>query len=246
MRGRRPDKPGTFKVRPARSGAGFLVSGLTLTGERVKLHASSKEDGERIGRGIFNVGISTATDSVVPPTVDNPGTPSIGPAVDGGWSLPKIDDATTGVFGQPGNNVSLEEEARRRAKAEQEKREKDIAAKARIETLCEFFGVAIASADAWASRRLTEAIGKVPNKPSIQNMNKVADAWEDALTASFGNRKIGPWTLALLVTIAMPVSMMLTSPAKPKEIEAPPKPVTPAGPASPQSTDDYPKKLTVV
>jgi hypothetical protein len=101
---------------------------------------------------------------------------------------------------------------------------KDAQARARAKTICEFLGVGVASADVWVARKLTKSIGKDPVNPSAKQVAGLATAWQDALADVMADRTIGPWTMAILLSLALPASMMLQSPMAPKAVADEKKP----------------------
>ncbi len=215
---RTADKPGTYRIR--QKGSEYLLSGVTQSGRRVKQTFDSEADA-RLAVPVF-----FPSRSATAPVLPSPG-PSL-PSVDD-WGIPLIQADTASAVADamgfrspptatlpPGPPLAgdlphelPDPEEERKAKANRE----------RAKTLCEFLGVAWAGGDVWLARKMTRSLGKDPVNPSQKQVNKLADAGQEALASLFGDREIGPWTMAMLLSISLPVAMILQSPkAKPAEL----------------------------
>jgi hypothetical protein len=197
---RTPDKPGKYRVK--QKGLEWVLSGVRMDGRRVRLHFGSETEAKENAGRLFGSeptaplnqkldewGIPVSVDfpNIGPETVNAVASAMGIPTADAKPETPKVDDKKA-------------EENRKRAKS-----------------LCEFLGIAWASGDVWLARKMTTSLGKDPLNPSKSQVNTLADAAQTALTDLFGDRQVGPWTMAILLSIALPVSMMLQSPPKKKE-----------------------------
>ena len=210
---RTPDKPGTFRVRAKRDG--WAVSGVTREGRRVRAKYPTEQEAREIGASMFggpSPVVTAPVPSVSAPTVqlDDWGLPVNGPPI--GDDTLKAVGASLGV--SIPKSVPLGA-----APLSAEKQAKD---RARAKTICEFLGVGVASADVWVARKLTKSIGKDPVNPSAKQVANLSVAWQEAMAEVMADRAIGPWTMAVLLSLALPASMMLQSPASKKEDEVKP------------------------
>ena len=191
---RLPDKPGTYRVSQ-RNGQ-WLLSGLRDDGQRIKLRfATDGEAHEMAGKLWAKPDIDVPTTTV---ELDD-------------WGFPKTlsadnlnaVNAAVGVSVQP-------QSAPQGAKPELTAAEK-AERKKRARSLSEFIGVGYAAGIVFTSRRITENAGKVPVNPSPKQVNDLADSTRDTLQEWFGDREIKPWHMMILLTFAIPASMMLQS-----------------------------------
>jgi hypothetical protein len=219
---RTADKPGTYRIR--QKGSEWFLSGVTQTGRRVKQTFDSEGDARSAVSFFFPSRSATA---FVPPST----APTL-PSVDD-WGIPLVQADTAAAVADAmgfkpahpttplpaGGAPLLQDLPIQLSNPEDDKKAREN--RERAKTLCEFLGVAWASGDVWIARRMTRSLGKDPVNPSTKQVNKLADAGQEALSSLFGDREIGPWTMALLLSISLPVAMILQSPkAAPKTLEA--------------------------
>lgn len=205
------DKPGTFRVKP-KEGA-WAVSAVDPHGARVRASFPTEEMARSMGAAMAGV-TATVTPSIPaqPQTVQLddfglPVTPTIG------------DDTLRAVGASMG--VPITSSSMPQAKPPIDA-EKQLKARKRAQTICEFLGVGVASADVWVARKLTKSLGKEPVNPSAKQVSGLAVAWQDAFNEIIADKTIGPWTMAILLSLALPASMMLQSPKKLEEKPAEP------------------------
>ena len=217
---RTADKPGTYRIR--QKGSEWYLSGVTQTGRRVKQTFDSEGDARSAVSFFFPSRSATA---FVPPST----APTL-PSVDD-WGIPLVQADTANAVADamgfkpahpttplPTGGAPLPQDLPiQLSNPEDDKKVREN--RERAKTLCEFLGVAWASGDVWIARRMTRSLGKDPVNPSTKQVNKLADAGQEALSSLFGDREIGPWTMALLLSISLPVAMILQSPkAQPKTL----------------------------
>ncbi len=212
---RTPDKPGTYRVKPKRDG--WAVSGVTREGRRVRTMFPTEGQARTAGVTLFG---------------GEPPPPSVQATSLGGQTV-QLDD-----WGLPVNVQTISDDTLKSVGASLgvavpssapsppplvSNPERDQKARARAKTICEFLGVGVASADVWVARKLTKSIGKDPVNPSAKQVAGLATAWQEALADVMADRTIGPWTMAILLSLALPASMMLQSPKTPEKVAETPK-----------------------
>jgi hypothetical protein len=142
------------------------------------------------------------------------------------WGLPKNLTAETLKLGPDqvaGMNAAMGVGAQPTPKPEdppqktREQEREEAAKKQRARSLSEMVGVGWAAVDVIAARKLTELVGKDPVKVSPKQVNELADATRDTISEWFGDRELKPWHMMVLLSLAIPISMVLQSPAKPKQ-----------------------------
>jgi hypothetical protein len=211
--GRTPDKPGTFRVK--QKGGMWAVSAVDRAGKRVRVSFATEEQARRMGESI------TGMPSVSPETPTVQSQPQTVQLDDFGLPVtPAIGDDTLRAVGQS-MGVPVAPSSVQPPKPPMDA-EKQAKAKQRAKTICEFLGVGVASADVWVARKMTISLGKDPVNPSAKQVGNLAVAWQDALSDVLADRTIGPWTMAILLSLALPASMMLQSP---KKVEKPAEPL---------------------
>jgi hypothetical protein len=95
-----------------------------------------------------------------------------------------------------------------------EEKEKKLRRVKQAKSLADMFGVAYAAGDVYVTRKILEPKYDLPQFNTRQ-VNDLADSFRDAVTESFGDREIGPWTMVLLLTFGIPISMWLQAKRKP-------------------------------
>jgi hypothetical protein len=207
---RKRDEPGTYRIRQRPNGRWFL-SGVKYDGNRVKLDFGNGPDAEAAARLLFpspvdNPPPNVELDDWGLPVVVSPDTvTSVREAIDwtklgGATPPPPID--TPKVEAPPTVPVDPKTEKAKEQNA------------ARAKTLCEFFGVAWAAGDVWIAKKITTSVGKEPCNPSPKQVTELAKATQNALVEMFGDLEVGPWTMALLLSLALPISMLIQSPKR--------------------------------
>jgi hypothetical protein len=78
-------------------------------------------------------------------------------------------------------------------------------------------GMGAAWFDVFLGRKLCEANDCIPIRPDTKQTNLLADNVADGIRQTFGDREIGPWTMSLLLALAIPTSMLIQSPKKPPQ-----------------------------
>ena len=202
---RTADKPGTYRV--TRKGGLYKLSGVTRQGRRIRLDFDTEIAANETARTLFPSPRShDMPNNVVAPSLDDWGLPSQVPG------LPTIDvnvaGAVNGAMGiQPPPAIPdpppiIEEPE------EKEKREASIR---RAKSLCEFFGIAYASGVAMGSKKVCAIAKREPVNPSPKGISELGKAATTAFQELVGDWEVGPWTMLLLLTFAMPLSMLLQS-----------------------------------
>lgn len=201
---RTPDAPGTYRVKAKRDG--WAVSGVTREGQRVRMTRPSEREAREIASTLFGGPAPTPT---LPASSANGQTVQLDD-----WGLPVSmpaigDDTLKAVGASLGVSVTPIVATPTTALVNPEAQMK---ARARAKTICEFLGVGVASADVWVARKLTTSVGKDPVNPSAKQVAGLATAWQDAFNEIIADKLIGPWTMAILLSLALPASMLLQSP----------------------------------
>ena len=202
---RRPDKPGTFRVTP--KGGRYLVSGVRSDGQRVKVYAASRDEGESLGKGLFG----GSSESIGP--IPSP-TPSAAPQLDE-WGFPvritpEVAASINASFGvKPGPTTGVPTTPPVVDKDEQEKKERRAK---HAKSLMELAGVGWSAGTVMVSKKWVAASGREPVKVNPRQVNDLADSTRDTLIEWFGDRDIKPWHMMLILTLGIPMSMYLQSP----------------------------------
>jgi hypothetical protein len=203
---RTPDKPGSFRIVP-KAGA-LMLSGVRANGERVKVKGLSRDDAEAMAARLFprpafdgGMGTKPVTD-----VLDDFGLPPlrVSPTVVASAAPPNSLPSTgVGVTASP---IAAVDNAIAKAKKAKQ-----------AQSLMELTGLGWAAGTVMLGRKLTERAGKDPVKPSPRQVNDLADSAKDTLTEWFGDRDIKPWQMTILLTLAIPASMLIQSPKKKPE-----------------------------
>lgn len=214
------DKPGTFRIVP-KDGA-FRISGTSLEGEKVRFTRASREEAEQLARAMFTPGIpmGVKSDPLPAPEVDDWGLPlglRVSPSTLASFAptvTPYTPQANT--TGAPGTPITSGVKVLPGAPitADQAKKKK------RAESLAGMMGTGATMGIVYGSRKWIESGDAVPPKPDTTHTKDLAESIKDGITSTFGDREVGPWTMALLLAITIPVSMKLQArKLTPEEIE---------------------------
>ncbi len=210
-KGRSPDKPGTFRVRPAKSG-GYRLSGVRKDGTRVRMGGLSEMEANELAGRLFPKAapiIAAATewtktdDWGLPLTVSDETIGSVAAAF-------KIPDPN-----QPKVETSIAEIPR--APSPEETAKKEVRTK-NAKSLMDLVAVGVAAGDVMLGRKLCEAVDKDPVKVDPKHTQDLRNNTREALQEMFGDSEIEPWKMAVLLGIAIPLGMLIQSPRK-KKIE---------------------------
>lgn len=212
--GRKPDEPGTYRIKLQPSGA-FLLSGVSKSGKRLKFPGLSYGDAERTALEVFGAppGVPT-TPLVVGPAstkvIEDWGLP-IGVSVDtaaqvnSSLGVPTVPVSGTALIPTIAPIVSEDETAKKVKRAKQAK------------SLMELAGVSWAAGSVWVGRRMTDAADKDPVSPNPRQVNDLAEVTRETLTEWFGDREVKPWQMMFLLTLGIPLSIFIQSPRRKKE-----------------------------
>lgn len=214
------DKPGTFRI-VAKDGA-YRVSGTTLEGERVRFTRATEDEAQSVARTMFT--------PAPPMGVKSDPLPTTSPELDD-WGLPlglRVSPSTLASFAPaataytpqapatPGAAPLIGVKPLPTAQISAEAAKK----KRRAESLAGMIGTGATMGIVYGSRKWIESGDAVPPKPDQKHTNELADSLKDGITSTFGDREVGPWTMALLLAITIPVSMKLQArKLTPEEIE---------------------------
>ncbi len=208
-KGRTPDKPGTFRIRP--KGIGWRLSGVRNDGRRVRVDLDSESEAKELGSRLFG----KVLDNVREPA----GTGDWGTKTDDwGFPLRVAEETVTSVA----ETLNLPSPAQLQAIANKpvvvEPSKEEIEKKERraknAKSLMDLAGIAGAAGDVLLGRKLCEAVQKEPVKPDQKQVNDLRDSIKEALTEMFGDSEISPWKMAILLALGIPISMLIQSPKK--------------------------------
>ncbi len=217
-KGRQPDKPGTYRVRPSKDG-GFKLSGVKADGTRVRMNgfASSKQ-AEDLASTLF-----PKTAAVVQAVTDWGQTDD--------WGLPalRVSDETIGSVAQtlnipdptkPAPSIAIIPDAVEPPKPTPEEKEKKERNTKNAKSLMDLVGLGVAVGDVMIGRKLCEAVGKDEiAKPDPKHVNDLRENTREALKELFGDSEIEPWKMAILLALGIPLAMLIQSKSKPKPKE---------------------------
>lgn len=217
-----PNPPGTFTVKPRRDG-GYLLTGTRPDGSRHRMKVASLTEGHTLGQSMFQ-GVQhrpAAVGSVTSPAqrpgpVDDFGVPA-------DFALPQVSPETVAA-GAPGAAPPVPppptpEQLAARAVDDARQAERKRQAK----TVAEMIGLGVTAGEIFVVRKALEARYEDVPKANPKQMNEMANAIRDGIAESFGNREVGPWTMALMLAIGIPVGMWLQSSKPRPKIEEPTK-----------------------
>lgn len=214
---RRKDKPGSYRI--VDRGGTHMLSGVKVSGERVKIPGLTRDDAEAIAARLF-------------PTIGGiPNMPLLAPEPfrmataspfddDAFWSstaakpTPEVTASLNASMGiKPGPTIPLPATV-----LTAEEQEKKAARAKNAKSLMELVGVAGAAGDVMLGKKACEFFDKDPSvNPSPRQVNDLADSIKETLTGWFGDREIKPWQMMMLLAIGIPAAMVIQAkPAKPK------------------------------
>lgn len=217
MKGRSPDKPGTYRVRQAKGG-GYRLSGVRTDGRRVRMGGLSEVEANELAAKLFP-NVIKAAQTITQVTdqwekTDDWGFPlRVGEetvaSVAKAFNLRDPSDTAPSIASipKPESTPSPDEVAKKEKRAKNAKSLMDMA------------GIAGAAGDVFIARRLCEAVNKEPVKPDPKQVNDLRDSIKETLTEMFGDKEIAPWQMMILLALGIPISMLIQSPRK-KEISA--------------------------
>lgn len=220
-KGRQPDKPGTYRVRPTKDG-GFKLSGVKANGERVRMHGfASSSQAEDLARTLF-----PKTAAVVQAAQDWSNTDD--------WGVPlRVSDDTIGSVAkafalrtpveQPPEEKSIATIQSSPTKPEptREEVEKKEQRTKNAKSLMDLVAIGAAAGDVMLGRKLCDAVDKDPVKADPKHVNDLRTNTREALQEMFGDSEVEPWKMAILLALAIPLGMLIQSPRKKKlETEA--------------------------
>jgi hypothetical protein len=202
--------PGTFKVKPSKAG-GFVLSGVRADGSRHRVKVGSLTEGHTLGQTMF-AGIPHAaprpagvvTSPQPRPEVDEFGLPAA-------YTLPQVSAETVKEGAPPPAPPAPPPAAlvtTRRSNAN---------------TLSELLGITAAGGVAYLSNQFLEARYETVPKPSKKHLSDLAEEIKLGIQQTFGDREVGHWTMAILLTLGIPISMWIQASGrkKPKENGSP-------------------------
>ena len=207
---RTADKPGTFRIVPKRGA--YMLTGVRANGARVKVPGLTRVEAEEMSTRLFTftpTGQTGTFKSDVDPTKVLP------PLDDYGLPLLKASPsvvASTAPPPQPTPSLVT--------KPPVVDEEKKVARAKQARSLMELAGICWATGDVWIGRKITERADCEPVAPNPRQVNDLKDSVKETLTEWFGDKEIKPWQMMFLLTIAIPASMLIQSPKRPKPVEA--------------------------
>jgi hypothetical protein len=211
FKGRQPDKPGTYRIRPSKHG-GMRLSGVTLAGRRVRMDGLTDAVASDIASKLFPKAEAPK------PVVD------WNTAATDDWGVPlRVSDETVASVAQtlnipdPTKPVPPMPVAKLLTPEETEKKERRAK---NAKSLMDLAGIAGSAGIVIVSRRITEAADKEPVKPDPKQVGDLRDSIRETLTDIFGESEVAPWQMMILLALGIPISMLLQSPRR-KRIEGP-------------------------
>jgi len=209
-KGRQPDKPGTYRVRPSKDG-GFKLSGVKSNGERVRMSGfTSSSQAEDLARTLFPKTTAVATAVADWSNTDD-------------WGLPlRVTDDTIAsvakVFNpaqpdKPPETVAVIPPKPEPTPEERERKEKRTK---NAKSLMDLVGIGVAAGDVMLGRKLCDAVDKDPVKADPKHVNDLRENTREALQEMFGDSEVEPWKMAILLALAIPLGMLIQSPRKKK------------------------------
>lgn len=221
---RTPDKPGQFRITPLATGE-FRLSGVRSDGRRIKAPFGSRAAAEAAAEMFFPKPVIAAPPVTTPaaPTLDDFGLP-IKPLFEDntlrsvaqtlGYNLPPPPSEQ-----KPPEDAKTTESKKVEADTKAAKEKKVKEDRERAKGLCEMGGIGWAMFTSWGSKKLARSVDKEPLNPSPGHVKMLAKNAELTFIDLIGEREVKPWQMMLLLTFAMPISMLLQSPSKKKTEE---------------------------
>jgi hypothetical protein len=214
---RTPDKPGTFRVKATTDGR-YRLTGVRLDGSRVNLRANTRNEAEGLSRTLFPPPPQIPQASVAGSFVAKPPEQLNGPDDWGNIPLRVSQQTVASVAAASGivppppptNAPSIVADAEAKLKGEKDKE----ARLKRAKSLAELLGVGYSAGVVYTARKqLAKRDYDVP-RSNIKQNNMLADEFRDAITETFGDREVGSWTMVLLLTLGIPLSLWLQAEKK--------------------------------
>lgn len=212
---------GTFTVKQRKDGT-YLLTGTRLDGTTHRVKVSSLTEGHTLGQSMFkgvqhralpqapNTGVVTSPAGS--PQVDDFGLPT-------GFTFPQVSAETVASNPHPATPApipGIDQTIAAQAAAEATKLDRTKRAKG----MAEMIAIGAVSAEVMVTRKALEARFEEVPKVNQKQTNAFADELREGLASTFGDREVGPWTMALLYAIGIPLGMWLqSSKPKPKELE---------------------------
>jgi hypothetical protein len=216
FQGRKPDKPGTYRIRPAKAG-GMRLSGVRSDGKRVRMGGLSESEARELAARLFPAAVAT------PPVVRQ----ATWDKTDD-WGLPVTvsDDTVASVartLNLPDPNAPIPVPTVAKEETADEREKKERRAK-NAKSLMDLAGIAGSAGVVMVSRKITEGAGKEPVKVDPKQVGDLRDSIRETLTEWFGEKEVAPWQMMILLALGIPMSMLLQSPRKKVEpVEAKPE-----------------------
>lgn len=205
-KGRQPDKPGTYRIRPSKHGTGVRLSGLTLNGRRIRMDDISDAAARSIAATLF-------PKPETPPMAAPQSLPS--EATDD-WGFPiRVSEDTISSVASTLNipDPNKPPEVKPPVPTAEEIAKKEQRAK-NAKSLMDMAGIAGSFGIVLVSKRITEAADKEPVNPDPKQVKDLRESIRETLTDLFGESEIAPWQMMILLALGIPISMLLQSPRK--------------------------------
>lgn len=223
FRGRQPDRPGTYRIRPAKAG-GMRLSGVRSNGQRVRMGGLSETEAKELASRLFPVAAQVAANALTSPPVVRQATWD--KTDDWGLPITVSDDTVASVahtLNLPDPNKPLVAPTAIKEESAEDREKKERRAK-NAKSLMDLAGIAGSAGVVIVARRLTEAADKDPVKPDTKQVNDLRDSARETLTEWFGEKEVAPWQMTILLSLGIIASMLLQSPRKKKPELAEAKP----------------------
>lgn len=204
---RKKTAPGSYRILPR--GNTYLLSGVTTTGNRIKVPGLSLLDAKAMATQLF---ASPTIGPITPPLPQSVAPPSTAPVLDD-YGLPAIRttpvqsqtlNASLGISGPPSAVPPVA-----KPPVDDGEADKRVKRAKQAKSLMELAGVAWAAGDVWMGRRLLEWRECEPLLPNPRQVNDLADVTKETFAQWFGDRTVEPWQMMILLSIGIPMSMLL-------------------------------------
>jgi hypothetical protein len=213
--GRKPDAPGTYRIKLQPSGT-FLLSGISTTGRRIKFAGLSYGDAERTAAEIFGQSGNNNVSPTIAPIVQRP-------AQNDDWGLPI--NVSVDTAAQVNSSLGVSPNAQTNPQPGAGPASKGVDAiidsaltKAKrakqAKSLMELAGISWAAGSVWVGRRVTDASGRDPVNPSPTQVKDLAEVTKETFIDWFGDYDLKPWQMMMLLSLGIPLSMFIQSPKK--------------------------------
>lgn len=202
--------PGEFRVSDRAGPDGkFRLRGRRSDGASLSMKVASLTEGHTLGQTLFKGAqhvarpLTVTLPGAAPPELDDFGLPI-------GLKLPQVSADTISATAPPNVTTTA---AGPTAKKQSERN-------TNAKTLTELIGLGAAAGTAISATKFLEARYEVVPKPSKKHLSELADNVQKGLSDMFGDREVGPWTMALLLILGIPIAMWLQSSEPKKKTEA--------------------------